>query len=161
MLNRIPFKLQGTEMWCLFCWNDMHCSLNICGGRIWRVLSNLFYILKQGHLKLWVWFGAKPFTTFLCCIGPGVLEIVKVLQPGRRRWLGIYWCKAICSSEFDESSHLQPLVVMLCWARYLEVVSVWQPARWGWLGISWCKAICSAEFDMVPSHLQLFVVMLY
>ena len=48
----------------------------------------------------WVWCGAKPFTTFGCCI---VLrwvfwEVVSVWQPGRCRWLGISWCKAICGS---------------------------------------------------------------
>ena len=39
--------------------------------------------------------------------------------------------------EFDVvPSHLQPLVVMLYWARYLEVVNVWRPSRCRWLGIS-------------------------
>ena len=52
---------------------------------------------------------------------------------------GLAYCDATPSAahEFDVvASHLQHLVVMLYWAKYLEVVNVWQPGKCRWLGIS-------------------------
>ena len=185
----------------------MYRSLNICGGRIWRVfpicfqkkcfsLQMAWHILMQGILQLWVWCCAKPFTAFgcyavlgqvfwrfwmfgsmvgadglvyldarhsaalslmwcqaiyslwlLCCIGPGILEVLDAWQPGRCRWLGIYWCKAICRSESDVvPNHLQCLVVMLYWARYFggcECLAAW--------------LVQMAWHILMRGHLELFV----
>ena len=106
----------------------------------------------------WVWFGAKPFTTFGCHAVLG--------QVFWRLWIfgdlvgadGLAYLDArpSAASAFDVvPSHLQPLVVILYWDGYFwEVVSVWQPGRCRWLGISWCKAISGYELIVVPSHLQ-------
>ena len=79
------------------------------------------------------------------------IGVVNVWLPGRCRWLGIFWCKTICSFYYDVVlSPLHPLTVMLYWAGYSEGCECW-PVRCRWLGTFWCKAICSSEFDVVQA----------
>ena len=88
--------------------------------------------------------------------------VVGIWQPEWCRWLGIFWCKAICNSEFDVvPSHLQSLTVECSTlARSVEVCDclvAWS-VQMAWPIHIWYKAICRSELNVVPSHLQPFTV---
>ena len=105
-----------------------------------------WHILRQGHLRLLslMWCQAIYNLWLSCCIGPGIWRLWMFGGLVGADGLAYLDARPSAAPEFDVvPSHLQPLVVMLYWARYLEVVNVWRPGRCRWLGISWCKAICS------------------
>ena len=88
---------------------------------------------------------------------------VYVWWPGRCRWLGISWCKAICS--FWVWCGAKPFTTF---GGYIVLRWVfWRLWMFGGLvdadGLAYLDARPSAasEFDVVPSHLQPLVVIMY
>ena len=95
--------------------------------------------------------------------------VVNVWLPGRCRWLGIFWCKTICSFDFDMVlSHLPLWLLCSIGSDLLKVVNVgllgadglaYSDARpSAALSLMWCKLFAAFVINTVWSDLLWLLV---
>ena len=97
-----------------------------------------WHILVQGHLKLWVWCGAKPFATFGCYVVLGhafwgLWMIGSLVGTDDLAYLDARPSAALSWTWWQAIN--KPRLLCCIGPGILRVVNVWLPGRCRWLGI--------------------------